>query len=77
MAVAQSNNEPYKRDWEKADSLLNRGFPESAKKILDGVYAQAKAKNQQVAMLKAQLYLMRGDFMKNEDAAKDAILKAE
>ncbi|HYD20471.1 MAG TPA: alpha-2-macroglobulin family protein [Flavipsychrobacter sp.] len=77
MAGAQSNNEPYKRDWEKADSLLNRGFPESAKKILDGVYAQAKAKNQQVAMLKAQLFLMKGDFQKNEDAAKDAILKAE
>jgi uncharacterized protein YfaS (alpha-2-macroglobulin family) len=79
LAAGQENtsNEPYGREWQKADSLINGGFPESAMKILETVYQQAKAKNQQVQMLKAQLYMMKGDFQKNEDAARDAILRAE
>ncbi|MBL7717716.1 MAG: alpha-2-macroglobulin [Flavipsychrobacter sp.] len=77
LASGQENNELYAREWRQADSLLDRGFPESAGKILDEVYRQAKANNQQVQMLKAQLYLVKGDFQKNEDAARDAILRAE
>ncbi len=77
LAGAQNNKEPYTREWAKADSFLNRGLPESAQKILDDVYKQAKAKNQQLQMLKSQVYMMKGDFQKNEDAVKDAILRAE
>jgi uncharacterized protein YfaS (alpha-2-macroglobulin family) len=77
LAFGQDKNEPYAKEWTKADSLIGRGFPESANKILEGVYQQARGKNQQLQMLKAQLYMMKGDFQKNEEAAKDAILRAE
>lgn len=77
LAAGQNNNEPYAKEWRKADSLLDRGFPESAQKVLDGVYMQAKAKNQQLQMLKAQVYMMKSDFQQNENAANDAILRAE
>lgn len=77
IAFGQEKNEPYAKEWAKVDSLIESGLPESATKILESVYQQARGKNQQLQMLKAQLYMMRGDFQKNEDAAKDAILRAE
>ena len=36
FADAQGGDEPYNKEWIKADSLIDRGFPESAQKIGSG-----------------------------------------
>jgi uncharacterized protein YfaS (alpha-2-macroglobulin family) len=77
LSAQTQSAEPYASDWAKADSLLQNGLPESAAKIVKGVYDKAKQKSQQVQMMKAQLYLMNADMQKGEDAYKDAISKAE
>ncbi len=56
-AMAQTSpNEPYAAQWKRADSLLAQGLPESARKVVDKVYADAQRTNQGVQILKAQLY---------------------
>ncbi|HRO42246.1 MAG TPA: alpha-2-macroglobulin family protein [Flavipsychrobacter sp.] len=75
--LAQPENEPYSKEWKRADSLLQNGFPESAAKIAQSIYDRASKKNEQVQMVKAQLYLMSADFQRNEEAFQDAIKKAE
>ncbi len=73
---AQDHNERYEREWKRADSLLQKGLPESAAKIVSAVYEKAKQKDQQVQMMKAEIYLIGADFQRNEEAFKDAISKA-
>lgn len=75
-AMAQSP-EPYATSWKKADSLLDRGLPESARKIVDKVYADAQRTNQTVQMVKAQLYFLRIDGSNREDADSLNIARAE
>ncbi len=75
-AMAQAP-EPYASQWKRADSLLNRGLPESARKIVDKVYADAQRANQSVQMLKAQLYYLRIDASNREDADSLNIARAE
>lgn len=77
LLSAQEKGEPYASDWKRADSLMNKGLPESAAKIARSVYDRAKAKGQQVQMIKAQLYLMNSDFQRSETAHVDAIRQAE
>ncbi len=73
----EEENEPYKKEWKKADSLLNNGFPESAQKIAEDILSRASQKQQQVQMMKAQIYLMNAGFQRSEEAFQEAILKAE
>ena len=75
--IAQNHEEPYSVEWKQADSLLQKGFPESASKIAQSIFEKAKQKGQQVQMMKAQLYLMSADFQRNEEAFRDAIKKSE
>jgi len=77
VLFSQTSKEPYAGEWKKADSLLQKGLPESASKIAQSVYEMASKKNEQVHMMKAQLFLMSADFQRNEDAFQDAIKKAE
>ena len=62
-AFAQNNSalktEPYSKEWRRADSLLDQGLPQSALPLIQSVNAKAKAGNQPVQLLKAQLYLLR------------------
>ncbi len=69
--------EPYAAQWKKADSLLNRSLPESARKIVDKVYTDAQRTSQNVQMLKAQLYYLRIDASNREDADSLNIARAE
>ena len=69
--------DPYRSQWQKADSLLNRGLPESARKVVDNVYANAQRTRQPVQMLKAQLYLLRLDATNNDAADSLNIARAE
>jgi uncharacterized protein YfaS (alpha-2-macroglobulin family) len=75
--LAQGKGEAYSGEWKKADSLLQRGLPQSAAKIAQSIYDRATQKGEQVQMMKAQLYLMSADFQRNEEAFQDAIKKAE
>lgn len=78
ILFAQKNmNEPYSREWQKADSLLNSGFPESAANVVNDIYKKAQQKDEQVQMLKAELFLLSADFQRSEEAYKQAITKAE
>jgi len=70
-------DEPYAVQWKKADSLLDRGLPQSALSIVDKVYTEAKTKSQPVQVLKAQLYLLRIDATNREDADSLNIAQAE
>jgi uncharacterized protein YfaS (alpha-2-macroglobulin family) len=74
---AQGGAEPYSSEWRKADSLIQRGFPESAAKIAQSIYDRASQKGQQVQMMKAQLYLISSEFQRSEEAYQNAIKKAE
>lgn len=78
LLFAQKNmNEPYSREWQKADSLLSSGFPESAANVVNDLYKKAQQKGEQVQMLKAELFLLSTDFQRSEEAYKEAINKAE
>ena len=78
LLFAQKNmNEPYSREWQKADSLLSSGFPESAANVVNEIYKKAQQKDEQVQMLKAELFLLSADFQRSEEAYKEAISKTE
>jgi len=78
LLFAQKNmNEPYSREWQKADSLLSSGFPESAANVVNDIYKKAQQKGEQVQLLKAELFLLSADFQRSEEAYKEAIKKAE
>lgn len=74
---AQNMNVPYAREWMQADSLLQRGFPESATKVVNKIYTSALQKNEQIQMIKAELYLLNIGFERSETAYNTAISKAE
>lgn len=67
----------YSKDWEKVDSLLQKGFPESAGKIVEGIYAQAKQKKQSLYMLKAQLFLLEIAYQQSEEGFEKIIHYAD
>lgn len=77
LIQAQTKEDLYETEWKKADSLFNNGLPKSALKIAEDVYRRAKAKNQNVQMIKAQLYIMKVGYQTSEDAATESITKAE
>lgn len=77
LVFAQSKEDLYDKEWKKADSLFDRGLPKSAQKVAEDVYNKAKAKNQQVQVLKAQLYLLKIQQQTNEEASAENISKAE
>ncbi len=74
---AQNTPEPYAKDWRRADSLLGTDLPQSARPVVDAVYARAQRENQPVQALKAQLYLMRIGMAAAEAPDSTAIAQAE
>src|SRR5690606_30933714 len=69
--------EPYNQEWKKADSLLQKGFPESAANIVNNIHAKAAAKGEEVQVLKAELFLLQTDFQTQEEAFNATIQQAE
>lgn len=70
-----AQNEPYAKEWQKADSLQQRGMPESAAKIAEKIFAKAKRNGEQVQMMKAQIFLIGTTFERSEEDWKTAILE--
>lgn len=76
FAQDDSYQSPYRKDWQQADSLLERGLPQSAQTILEQIYGRAVKEGRQAEALKAQLYLMQAG-MSQENAFKNSIRKAD
>lgn len=63
--------EKYQKEWEKADSLVEQGLPQSALEIVKGIYDRAKSSHNSPQFIKAILYQMslrsdyQEDFMEN------------
>lgn len=74
---AQTQNDLYTQEWQQADSFLHSGFPESASKIAKSIYDKAKLKDQDVQMMKAQLYMMSANFQRSDEAFHNAIQNCE
>lgn len=75
--TAQSTGEPYEREWKVVDSLLQRGYPESAEKAIQTIYDRASKRNETMQMMKAELYKLSADFQRNEAAFQNAITRIE
>lgn len=74
---AQNMNDHYNRDWKKADSLLENGFPESAIKVINSIYIKAKQQGATVQVIKAELFLLSANFERSEEAYETAISTTE
>ena len=68
----------YDSKWKEIDSLYNYGLPESAMKVLNDVFAQAKGENNTVQFVRAVLYKTKltqynveDSFFKNLQEMKD------
>ncbi len=75
--LSQSNKQPYTDEWRKADSLINRSLPESARKIVMAIYEDAKLEDRPVMVMKTQLYLLRLNSENADNADAAAIAMAE
>jgi len=62
-ACAQQHND-FEKTWKEIESFKKQGLPQSAIKLVDQVYNQAKADKNQPQLIKAMLYKMslQGDF---------------
>ncbi len=76
-AMAQKGQEPSLANWKKADSLINRGLPESAEGLVNELYTSAKRDGDAVQTLKAQLFLMRIHNHNQEQSDSSNIALAE
>ncbi|XZF13025.1 alpha-2-macroglobulin family protein [Chitinophagaceae bacterium MMS25-I14] len=72
-----SQKTPYEKEYRKADSLLLTGLPQSARKIIQAVYEQARKGSDNVQVLKAQIYLLNLHDETEDNADSAAIAWAE
>lgn len=68
---------PYQKEWNRADSLIDRGLPKSAVDIVRKILTSAEAQKDSPNAIKAQLFLMSADAGTEEDAGTGNIKKAE
>jgi len=57
----------YENEWKEVESLVRKGLPQSALKIVDSIYLQAKTGNNAPQFLKAALYQikLRSDYQED------------
>lgn len=67
----------YQKEWNKADSLMNKGLPKSAIELAKGILKDAQTKKDSPNVIKARLFLMGADAATAENAGEDNIKKAE
>jgi hypothetical protein len=65
----------YDSEWNEVESLVRKGLPQSALKIVDGIYLDAKAANNAPQFLKAALYQIRLQSDYQEDFMENSIAK--
>lgn len=71
------NMKSYNSEWEKVDSLENKGLTESALKIVESIYKSAKQENNAPQVIKALIYRSKFYSYKEEDALVKSILFLE
>ena len=49
----------YDKEWKEVESLVRKGLPQSALKIVDSIYLQTKSGNNAPQFLKASLYQIK------------------
>lgn len=75
---AQKNKmDTYTSEWERADSLMNKGLPKSAAGIARNILKEAEARKDSPNAIKAQLFLLGAEAQTEEHADVDQIKKAE
>ncbi|WP_198666813.1 alpha-2-macroglobulin family protein [Taibaiella helva] len=67
--------QPYQKEWEKADSLMDKGLPQSAAEVINRILKDAESRHDGPNTIKAQLYLMNTNQDDNAEATN--IKKAE
>jgi uncharacterized protein YfaS (alpha-2-macroglobulin family) len=73
--LEQAIGHDYERQWRAVDSLGQRGLPQSALKILDQIYLQAKKENNAPQLVKAIIHQLKYQDMREEDSFVKAIKK--
>ncbi|MDR0311104.1 MAG: hypothetical protein LBJ21_05925, partial [Acidobacteriota bacterium] len=68
QVFAQDNVKNYIREWEQIDSLLKQRQPQSAEKIIDGIYREALAQNNVAQLIKAHLYRASSISLREEES---------
>ncbi|HKH62058.1 MAG TPA: hypothetical protein VKA49_14555, partial [Flavitalea sp.] len=77
VLIAQ-NKDDYKSNWKKVDSLINKkGLTESALTEVNKIYALAKKEKNDPQIIKACLYRMNLQQMRDEDAIEKNIADLE
>lgn len=76
--------ESYEKDWKRVDSLDQKGLPESALKLVNGIYDKAKAERNHPQQIKAIFHILKYNQWVKEEAIvvnmirlKEEIDKAE
>ena len=67
-AGAEGVRYDYESKWKAVDSLYNNGLPESAMKILNEIFAQAKSEGSNVNYIRAALYRVKITQYNEEDS---------
>lgn len=77
MTTAQQPTDPFKKEWQQIDSLMERGLPQSAAELARQVLAKAQERKDGANTIKAQLLLMATDEPISENAAVRNIQQAD
>ncbi|MBK7669709.1 MAG: hypothetical protein IPJ32_21705 [Sphingobacteriaceae bacterium] len=71
--INKSDN--YDKLWKRVDSCQDKGLTESALKVVEVIYAKAKADNNAAQFVKAVLHRMRFESVKEEFSLEKSIIK--
>ena len=77
--ISLKGGNDYAKEWDKVDSLENKGLPKSAIKIIEAIYIDAKKSNNSNQIIKSFIYKTKFSSSMEEDGFENAIydLKAE
>lgn len=70
-----NKGDSYDKLWKRVDSCNNKGLTESALKVVEVIYAKAKADNNAAQFVKAVLHRMKFEAYKEEFSLEKSIIK--
>ena len=70
-----NKGDSYEKLWKRVDSCQNKGLTESALKVVEVIYAKAKADNNAAQFVKAVLHRMKFEAYKEEFSLEKSIIK--
>ncbi len=77
FAQERTMNNTYKKEWAKADSLLERGLPKSASELARKILKDAEARKDNPNVIRARLFLFGSDSNNEENTGPSQIKEAE